>query len=345
MQLELKSIADQVVVITGASSGIGLCTARLAAKRGARVVLASRNENALETIVRDIRDAGGDAVHVRADVSDDEQVEHLADEAVRAFGGIDTWINCAAVAIYGELRQVSLADARRLFDVNFWGVVHGCNAAVPRLGIHGGALINIGSVLSEVPMPLQGFYTASKHAVKGYTDTLRLELEHAGAPIAVTLVMPTSIDTPYVEHAKNYLDVEATLPPPVYAPDVVARTLLECAQRPVREIFVGGSASGFVATERLSERLLDRMLNRTMYRAQRTEEPNAQRDNLYAPSEPEGSERGPYPGRVMRSSLYTQARLNPMRSALVALGAGAAVAGARYLRRRQGEAARRDHLH
>ena len=149
-------------------------------------------------------DGGRKATFVVADVSDESAIRRVAEDAVTRFGRIDTWINGAGVSVYGRLMDISLEDQRRLFDTNFWGVVIGSRVAVPYLR-NGGALINIGSVLSDRAIPLQGTYCASKHAVKGFTDSLRMELEHDRLPISVTLIKPYSIDTPYAEHAKNYL--------------------------------------------------------------------------------------------------------------------------------------------
>lgn len=335
MKPQLKPVEEQVMVITGASSGIGLSTARLAAERGARVVLASRGEESLARIVDQIRARGGDARYVVCDVADEGAVQNLARQAVEAYGRVDTWINDAAVAVYGRLTQIPIADARRLIDVNFWGVVHGCNAAIPLLRETRGALITVGSVLSDISFPLQGFYVAAKHAVKGYIDTLRIELQHDGVPISVSLVKPTSIDTPFPEHARSYLGVEPKLPGPLYDPVVVAETILTCAERPVPEIYVGGSGVGFVALDRVSQRLNERLIGRTMFRAQRTDRPSREADNLYTPALLTGAERGAYEGHVMRSSLYTHTVLHPLRSALVAVGIGAAAGlGLRALRRR-----------
>ena len=178
-----KSLKDQVIVITGASSGIGLATAREAARRGAKVVLASRNAEELRQITDEIRAAGGSAISVAADVAEPDAVERIGESAAREFGGVDTWVNNAGVSIYGKLTDIPLADKRRLFDVNFWGVVNGCRTAVRLMRDHGGTIINVGSEVSDRAIPLQGIYSASKHAVKGYTDALRMELEHEELPI------------------------------------------------------------------------------------------------------------------------------------------------------------------
>src|SRR5205085_8956246 len=170
MNVQLKKLNEQVVVITGASSGIGLATARMAAKQGARLVLAARTEEALKQLADEITQAGGAAIYVVADVGREEDVRRIAAEAVARFGGFDTWVNDAGVSIYGKITDVPTEDLRRLFETNFWGVVYGSRAAAEHLRTRGGALINVGSALSDRALPLQGMYCASKHAVKGFTD-------------------------------------------------------------------------------------------------------------------------------------------------------------------------------
>src|SRR5919112_2143557 len=217
MAVRQKSVEDQVVVITGASSGIGLATAHLFAERGAKgLVLVARNEDALRKIADELGRGSTRAIAVAADVSKREDLERVARTAIETFGGFDTWVNDAAVAVYGTLEEVPIQDQRQLFEVNYWGVVNGSLIAAQHLRSRGGTIINVGSVLSERTMMLQTQYSASKHAVKAFTDGLRMELESQDAPVSVTLIKPSSIDTPYVEHARNYLDKETTVPPPAY---------------------------------------------------------------------------------------------------------------------------------
>ena len=334
MSLRLKPIDEQVIVITGASSGIGLATARMAARRGARVLLAARGAEALDRAVDGIRSDGGVARRVNVDVTRPGDLERLAQTAITEFGCFDTWVNCAAVAIYGRVDEVPLADQRRLFETNFWGVVHGSLAALPRLRSSGGALINIGSMVSDVAIPLQGIYSASKHAVKAYTNALRLEVEAEGAPVSVTLIKPGAIDTPYFEHARNYMEREPKPPPPVYAPDAVARAILRCAVHPVREVIVGGAARAMITAASLSPRMADRVMERTMFSAQKSDRPTGgQTDNLYRPDPTGPRERGRYAGPVLQHSVYTSAVLHPARTMLAAAGVGLAVAaGMRALR-------------
>ncbi|MFL5401384.1 MAG: SDR family oxidoreductase [Gemmatimonadales bacterium] len=332
MKFKLKRLEDQVIVITGGTSGIGLATAKRAAERGARVVLCSRNEAELRDTVAAIEDRGGKARSVLADVSNPEDMEHLAAASIEAYGALDTWVNNAGVSFYGRLSEVAIEDMRQVFEVNFWGTVYGTRAALPHLRTSGGALINLGSVVSDRAVPLQGAYSASKHAVKGFTDALRMELEEEQAPVSVTLIKPSAIDTPYFQHAKNYMAVEPKPPAPVYAPEVVANAILRAAEHPVRDITIGGGGRLLSAMGNAMPRLTDFYMERAMFSGQRSDVPAEQRPgNLYAPSGAEGQERGDYRGMVRRSSFYTQAALSPAK-ALLAAGLGLAVyAGIRSL--------------
>jgi short-subunit dehydrogenase len=329
VKLRLKPIGEQVIVITGASSGIGLVTARRAAAAGARVVLAARNGADLERAVTDIREAGGRAILVVTDVADPVQVDALARAALAEFGRIDTWVNNAAVSMYGRVVDLSVDDMRRQMDVNFWGQVYGSIAAARALKRSGGALINVASALSDRAIPLQGVYCAAKHAVKAFTDTLRMELEAEGAPIAVTLVKPASVDTPFFEKARTRLGVEPQPVPPVYAPEVVAAVILHAAQHPLREIIAGGAGAKLSAA-RFAPRLADRYMERRTFDAQMTQTPARGRpDNLHQPVAHDGGERGRnWRGHTRRSSLYTSAMLHPARAAAVVAAVAVGLAAA-----------------
>ncbi len=297
MDVHLKPLHEQVMVITGASSGIGLATAEMAARKGVRLVLAARSSHALREIVSRINENGGEAIAVCCDVSDREQVEELARRAVNRFGRIDTWVNNAGVSIYGRLDEVSEEDSRRLFETNFWGVYHGSMVALPYLQESHGALINVGSEVSEAVIPLQGMYTASKHAVKGLTDALRVELiEVDQAPISITLIQPTAVNTPFPQHARNYMPLEPKLPEPQIDPEQVATAILKAAGTPTRAKKVGYRAKMNTAVAKFAPRIGERMAA-GYYREQQYHEPPRDAEGaLYRPSERTtvvGTSRGP----------------------------------------------------
>jgi len=326
-RVKLKPLAEQTLVITGASSGIGLVTARTAARRGARLMLASRNEGALRALCEELSAQGAQAAMAVADVGNFDDLKRVAELAVQRFGGFDTWVNNAGVGLYGFIDEVPLEDHRRLFETNFWGTVHGSLVALEHLQSRGGALINVGSQLSDHGVPLLGMYTASKHAVKGFTDSLRIELRRRGAPVSVTLIKPASVDSGFLQHARNRMDVQSRLPPPLYAPELVAQAILAAAERPIDEVFVGGSAKLASIAARAMPRWFHRTAGRLMYRLLRggPRSAAAQVDNLQSAGDglmERGSARG---ARVWQRSSYTRAALlTGNHSGWIVLGAAAA---------------------
>jgi hypothetical protein len=217
---------------------------------------------------------------------------------------------------------------RRQFDVIYWGQLYGSRTAVPHLGKQGGALINVASALADRAIPLQGNYCAAKHALKAFTDALRMELQKDGMPISVTLVKPGSIDTPLFDKAKSYLGVEPQPVPPVYAPEVVARAIIHCAQHPTRDIITGGMGKMLsIANE--FPRLADRYMEKTTFDSQMAGKRVGDRPtNLYHPVADDGGERGQnWRGRTKGTSLYTTAALHPRIPAVAAaVGVGIVVA-------------------
>ena len=287
MNIPLKPLDQQVIVITGASSGIGLATAVAAAQKGARLVLAARSKHTLDGIAHRIAPQEGEkrVVTVEADVGDRQQVDAIAEAALAHFGRIDTWVNNAGVSIYGRLDEVGMEDSRRMFDVNFWGVVYGSLAALPHLRANGGALINLGSEASEATIPLQAMYSATKHAVKAFTEGLRMELEVDGAPVSITLIQPTAVDTPYPEHAGNYLDQEPKLPTPMIEPEKVAAAILDAATSHTRDVRVGVMSKLNTTLAKLVPPVAEAMAKMQMGRQQREEAPHAREGTLYRPGE------------------------------------------------------------
>ncbi len=327
--LRLKPLARQTLVITGATSGIGLVTARRAAARGARLVLVARDAAALSELKAGLQGQGCAVATVAADVADEAALQRVVDVAVEQFDGFDTWVNNAGVTIFGRLDETPLADQRRLFETNYWGLVHGSLLAAAHLKRRpgGGALINVGSELSDHAAPLQGAYVASKHAIKGFTDVLRLELQHAGAPVSVTLVKPAAVATPIAANAMNVMPRQARFPSPLYAPEVVADAILDAASTPRRDVYCGlvsrvGSVGTFVAP-----RLADRFTKTFLFDSMHTDEPlhGVKEGNLYAPCGDRLQERGASAQLILEHSPYTAAGRTPW-PILLAL-AGVAVAG------------------
>jgi short-subunit dehydrogenase len=329
MRISLKPLHEQVIVITGASSGIGLATARLAVEKGARVALVARNEEALANIERDLN-AGNRVLHVMADVGEREQLERVAQQVIDHFGGFDTWINNAGSSVWGRFDEVEDEDHYQVMQTNFWGTHYGSSIALKHLRDKGGALINIGSVESANALPFHSSYSASKHAVKAMTDVLRVELQKSGAPVSVTLVRPASTDTQFMDHSKNYLPSAPVFPPPVYSPCVVARAILHAAEHPQRDVYIG-SAKLLSKLAQNAPRLTD-WINRTfVYDTIQSGRPDRHPQGALHASDVgragDGQANGEYPGMVLTRSLYTHATQHPLATTVaVAVGAAALTA-------------------
>ena len=326
----LKPLNEQSIVITGATSGIGLATARRAARAGACVFLIARGENDLKTLTEELQATGARAAWAVADVADHAALSEAAEKCVRLFGGFDTWVNNAGVSIYGAIRVTTLEDQRRLFETNYWGVVNGSLVAAEHLRLRegGGAIINVGSILSDAPLPIQGVYSASKHAVKGFTNALRMELMREQAPITVSLVKPAAVDSPYSKHARNLTGYATQNPQPVYATHVVADTILYCASHPIREITVGGGgrliASFYSVLPGLAEPLFARFAPSLMRDRSSAYEPYE--DGLYDPTEDGLTEEVHYP-MVRQFSALAEVRKHPgIASGVLAVLAGIGIA-------------------
>ena len=325
MEHRYKPLDQQTIVVTGASSGIGLATARRAARHGAQVVLASRSEEALREICDEINASGpGRAVYAVADVGDEAQVDNIVDVAVREFGGFDTWVNDAGVVVFSELRKLPTEDHERLFQTNYFGVVFGSLAAVEHMRDRsgGGTLINIASINADMPVPILGAYSATKAAVKAYSEVLRMELLEQGIPVAVSVIKPSGIATPISEHGLSHMEDRGKVMPPLYDPEVVARTILAAAQRPVRNITVGGTGRFSSIARDLAPHLADRAIGWLLPRVQSTGKPKMPDDNLHSAGQDgqvylSGERQG------LRASPYTRARLHPGIAAGAAVGLAA----------------------
>ncbi|HTH17710.1 MAG TPA: SDR family oxidoreductase, partial [Magnetospirillum sp.] len=276
---------DQIVVITGASSGIGRAAAQAFAQAGCRMALAARSASALEVAARECNEAGGQAIPVPCDITDAEQVLNLAETARQSFGRIDVWVNAAGVYMTGRFDEVPLDDFRQVIEVNLMGTVHGCRAALPVFRSQGhGVLINIASMAGTVGQAFASAYVASKWAVRGLTETLRQELlDQPG--IQVCAVLPPSIDTPLFRNAANFTGRAVQPIPPVHSPEEVAETIVAVARNPVREAFIGMGrlvAAAHALAPTATERMIARAATRQHFRRRATA---ASRGNLYAPQE------------------------------------------------------------
>ena len=257
---QVKPLRQQTVVITGATSGIGLATAHLAARKGARVILSGRASADVTKCVSKIRAAGGEVTGCVADVTNIEDLVKLRDLARDTYGSLDTWINNAGTGIYGYLMDGNVLEERTLFETNFWSLVNGSRIAVQAMKENGGTLINLGSEVSVVSVPLQGMYSATKRAIKAFTEALRIELHEQKLPIAVCLVRPAGVDTQFPDHAVNHLrDGEPALPAPVYDINVGAEAIVSGIENPQRDIYVGGASRLFGVIDTLFPNLTDKM--------------------------------------------------------------------------------------
>ena len=287
MKHRYKPLDQQVMVITGASSGIGLATARRAARKGAKLILASRNEAVLKDVCEEIRGDGGEAIYVVADVGVKEQVQAIADKAIAHFGGFDTWVNNAGVVVFSRLDDLPTEDHRRLFDTNYWGMVYGSEAAVAHMRNRpgGGTIINVASINAEMPVPILGAYSASKAAVKAYSEVLRMEMIDEDAPIKITVIKPSGIATPISDHGRSHMGHRGKVMPPLYDVEIVATAILAAAQRAVRNLTVGETGRMSEIGWAVAPSLLDHVIAWALPRAQSSNKPPVKRDNLYQAGE------------------------------------------------------------
>jgi short-subunit dehydrogenase len=322
--MKLKPLEDQTIVITGGSSGIGLATARMAARRGANVIIIARGEDGLQEAAQMIHAEGGRCDTISADVGKREEVKAAVQTVIARHGGFDTWVSNAGVGVYAKLEELSDEDHHQLFDTNYWGVVHCATEALPHLKQRGGALITTGSISSQMPSPVLSSYTASKYAVKGYIDSLRLELLHEKAPVSITLIQPSGINTPFGEHALNQMDARSKVPPPVYSPDIVAEAICRAAEHPTRDMIIGGSGRAMTLFSRLFPNLADHVFTYSFFKtALDTDQPKRPENGGFDTPGGQGEIYGEQ--NMRRTSIYTTLRSHPLASiAGVALAAGAA---------------------
>jgi NAD(P)-dependent dehydrogenase (short-subunit alcohol dehydrogenase family) len=316
-------VKDSVVVVTGASSGIGRATALACASAGAAVVLAARRAEALQEVARECEAAGGEALAVPTDVTDADAVLALARRAVERFGRIDVWVNCAALTAFAPFQEIPLEDFRRVLDVNVMGYVHGARAALPYLRDQGkGVLVNVSSIVSAVPQPYTHAYSMSKAAIRILSASVRQELRLDGAKgVKVCTVLPATIDTPLFQHGANFTGRKARAMPPVYSAERVARTIVDLIRVPRREVVVGPMGRNLIWQSKITPGLTERMMARQVDKRHlyRTKPQPANHGNLFEPAPGTGSVSGGWHGR-------RQTAVRRAASATATLAGGVAVA-------------------
>jgi len=286
----------QTVVITGASAGIGRAAARLFGQRGDRVALIARGRAGLEGAVRDVERVGGTALAVPADVADFALLDRAATEIEDAFGPIDVWVNVAFASVFAPFAETTPEEFRRVTEVTYLGFVHGTMAALTRMRPRDhGAIVQVGSALGARSIPLQSAYCGGKHAINGFTESLRCELRHDKSNVHVTVVQMPAVNTPQFSWVRSRLPRHPQPVPPIYQPEVAARGIVYAADHPRRkQYFVGATTAATILANRVAPALLDRYLARTGYDSQQTGEPEPIRpDNLWEPVDgPRGDDHG-----------------------------------------------------
>ena len=319
----------RVVVVTGASAGLGRAIAHAFADRGDRVALLARNRVALEAAAEEVRVRGGVPLVVEADVADDAQVEAAAERVERELGPIDVWVNNAMAAVFSPFLQVTPEEYRRGVEVTFLGSVNGARAALRRMTERDrGHLIQIGSSLAFRGIPLQSVYCASKHALNGLYDSLRAELLHDGSRVQITSVHMPAMNTPQFRLGLARMPRKAQPVPPIYQPEVAARAVVWASEHRRREVWVGAPTVATILASRLAGGLLDRYLGRTGYSSQQTDEPADQDapNYLFSPVPGDHGTHGPFDDRAHTRSLQLPLSLHrgAVLTGLTALGAAAA---------------------
>src|SRR5213596_4386991 len=306
-----KPVSEQVVVVTGASSGLGRAIARAAGERGAKVVVTGRNEEALSNCVGEIERAGSEALAVPADCAEQEQVERVVAQAIERFGRIDTYVANAIVTVYAETEQLAPEELRRVMDVNFFGVVYGYWAALPHLRESKGTFLHVSSALAYRGIPLQAAYCSSKAGLRAFLESARVEEQKAGSGVAISLVLPGAINTPQFDRDREKLGYQPQPVPPIYQPEPFAEATLRCAEHPVRELPVSWGAQKLLWGQKLSPRAGDWILGRNGWKAQHTAEPKPvdAPDNLFGTLPGDPGAHGRFDDRSRASTVWTRLRL------------------------------------
>ncbi|HEX6511228.1 MAG TPA: SDR family oxidoreductase [Chloroflexota bacterium] len=318
-------VSQQVVVITGATSGVGRACAQAFGSYGARVGLIARGEEALRAAATEIEQAGGEALPLPLDVASSDAVEQAAAAVEQRWGRIDTWVNDAMVSVFSPAMQMTMEEIRRVTEVNYLGCVYGTMAALKRMRKHNeGAIIQICSALAYRSIPLQSAYCATKAAQRAFSDSVRTELLHDGSHVRVSVLILPAVNTPQFDVVRTRLPRHPQPVPPIYQPEVIAEAVLYAAEHPVREMVIGGGALKAVIGQKLIPGLLDRYLARTGFDSQQTHAPiePGRPDNLFAPLPGDPGAHGDFDSRSRSGSLQLWLRTHRK---LLAAGATAAM--------------------
>jgi NAD(P)-dependent dehydrogenase (short-subunit alcohol dehydrogenase family) len=332
-----RALREQVVVVTGASSGLGRSVARLAGRRGAKVVVTARNGEALEACVREIEAFGSEALAVPADCTVQDEVAQVVEQAVDRFGRIDTYVANAIVTVYAETYRYEPDELRRIMDVNFFGQVYGYWAVLPHLRESQGTFVSIQSALAYRGIPLQGGYCASKAALRNFFESARVELLKAGWGVDISVVHPAAINTPQFDRDRQKLGKQPQPVPPIYQPEPFADAVLHCCEHPIRELPVGWGAQKLMWGQKLSPRAGDLMLLRMGWKSQHTDEdkPLDAPDNLFRTLPGDPGAHGRFDAQSRASTLWTSLRLRRWLVGAAVVGA-AALAGSAERGRKTG---------
>jgi NAD(P)-dependent dehydrogenase (short-subunit alcohol dehydrogenase family) len=306
-----KPLREQVIVVTGASSGLGRAIARGAGERGAKVVVTARNEEALRNCVAEIERAGSEALAVPADCVEQGQVHRVVAQAVERFGRLDTYVANAIVTVYAEAERLEPDELRRVIDVNFFGVVYGFWAALPHLRSSKGTFLHVSSALAYRGIPLQAAYCSSKAAARAFLESARVEEQKAGTGVAISLVLPGAINTPQFDRDRQKIGYQPQPVPPIYQPEPFAEATLHCAEHPVRELPISWGAQKLLWGQKLSPRAGDWLLRRMGWKSQHTDEPKPvdAPDNLFDTLPGDPGAHGRFDDQARRSTTWTRLRL------------------------------------
>jgi NAD(P)-dependent dehydrogenase (short-subunit alcohol dehydrogenase family) len=319
----------KVVVVSGASAGIGRASARAFARPGVCVALLARGERGLRAAAEEVEQAGAEALVLPTDVADHRQVTHAADEVVRRWGRIDVWVNNAMVTVFGPVERLAPEDLKRATEVTYLGAAYGTMAALKQMRPQrSGVIVQVGSALAYRAIPLQAPYCAAKHALRGFTDAVRSELLHEGSRIHITNVHLSAFNTPQFDWAKNLMDRRPEPVPPIFQPELAAEAIVWAASHRRREVYVGWPSIKAVLANKIAPGILDRVLAKKGYSGQLTGEqkhPDAC-ENLYEPCDVDPGARGRFNGKARTHSL--QWLMTSNRGALLSAAAGVLIAGA-----------------